>query len=55
VRAGEKADEGKYRRVANKDGEVEYDRRLKVYSPWEYLSFFEEMRKLEKEEANDPR
>lgn len=55
VRVGEKADEGKYRRIANRDGAVEYDQRLKVYSPWEYLSFFEEMRKLEKEEVDDPR
>lgn len=51
IRVGEKADEGKYRRVTNEDGKAEYDPRLKIYSPWEYLKFFDELRKLEKEES----
>lgn len=51
VRPGEDTKDSKYRRVANSDGRAEYDETLKVYSPWEYLRFFEEMRKLEKEEV----
>lgn len=50
IRVGEKASEAKYRRALNEDGKAEYDTRLRVYSPWQYLGFFEEMRKLEKEE-----
>jgi hypothetical protein len=50
IRAGQKADEGRYRRLSNKDGKAEYDRRLGVYSPWEYLKFFDGLRQLEKEE-----
>lgn len=52
IRLGEDAKEAKYRRVANSEsGRYEYDETLKVYSPWEYLKVFEEMRKLEWEEA----
>jgi hypothetical protein len=50
IRAGEKADEGKYRRAPNDEGRAEYDPRLGIYSPWEYLKFFDELRRLEKEE-----
>lgn len=50
IRAGQKADEGRYRRAPNEDGRAEYDPKLGVYSPWEYLKFFDELRQLEKEE-----
>ena len=52
IRPGEDAKEAKYRRIVNSEsGRYEYDETLKVYSPWEYLKVFEEMRKLEWEEA----
>ena len=52
VRPGEDTKDSKYRRVANTEsGRYEYDETLKVYSPWEYLKVFEEMRKLQREEA----
>lgn len=50
IRPGDKPDEAKYRRAVNEDGRAEYDQRLKVFSPWEYLGFFDEMSKLEREE-----
>jgi len=52
VRPGEDTKASKYRRVANTEsGRYEYDETLKIYSPWEYLKVFEEMRKLVREEA----
>lgn len=52
VRPGEATKASKYRRVANTEsGRYEYDETLKIYSPWEYLKVFEEMRKLDREEA----
>jgi hypothetical protein len=52
IRPGEDTKDAKYRRVAKSDsGRYEYDETLKIYSPWEYLKVFEEMRKLEREEA----
>jgi hypothetical protein len=52
IRPGEDTKDAKYRRVVNSEsGRYEYDEILKVYSPWEYLKVFEEMRKLEREEA----
>lgn len=50
IRPGDKTDEAKYRRAVDEHGRAEYDQRLKVFSPWEYLGFFDEMRKLEREE-----
>jgi hypothetical protein len=52
IRPGEDVKDAKYRRVTNSEsGRSEYDETLKVYSPWEYLKVFEEMRNLEREEA----
>lgn len=52
IRPGEDTKDAKYRRVANSEsGRYEYDETLKVYSAWEYLKVFEDMRKLEREEA----
>ena len=52
IRPGEDTKEAKYRRIVNSEsGRYEYDETLKIYSPWEYLKVFEEMRKLEWEEA----
>lgn len=52
IRPGEDTKEAKYRRVVNSEsGRYEYDETLAIYSPWEYLKVFEEMKKLEWEEA----
>ncbi len=52
IRPGEDVKDSKYRRVMNSEsGRSEYDEILKVYSPWEYLRVFEEMKRLEREEA----